>query len=342
MGLFDWFKKSKNGIDKNVINENGLNEVYSDDGYGDILLNRYYKKNGERDGLFQIYYRGKLRSEGNYTNNKQNGVYKRYSKHNSQEIEKEITYKNGEEIYFKGSRGNLWREGVMEKGSFIGDVKEYDIKSRELKSISTWESGKYYPTKRKLFYNDSSRIDGKIEKIKQEINYSGKDVESKKIFYKNGNIQSEILYSNTFRSVDIIKLFKEDGNELSVTEIINLYLNKTSLEGTLLLSELNNNKNTVDIESYPNGKMNYKSNSNVSVLLYPDGHNDPTIDFYYKEKEKERERERERERRGYKDVDKIINENLFLINYKFEEIISIKLSTKNILIEKDSSTQKLK
>ena len=44
MGIFDFFKKKRN-----IDNENGLNEVYSDNGNG-VLEERFYKKNGVKDG----------------------------------------------------------------------------------------------------------------------------------------------------------------------------------------------------------------------------------------------------------------------------------------------------
>jgi len=49
MGIFDFFKKNKN-----IENDNGLNETYSNNGKG-FLEKRYYKKSGQLDGICKIY-----------------------------------------------------------------------------------------------------------------------------------------------------------------------------------------------------------------------------------------------------------------------------------------------
>jgi antitoxin component YwqK of YwqJK toxin-antitoxin module len=51
MGIFDFLKSNKN-----IENDNGLNEIYYDDGKGTIK-ERFYKKNGKRDGLCQHFYK---------------------------------------------------------------------------------------------------------------------------------------------------------------------------------------------------------------------------------------------------------------------------------------------
>ena len=62
MGIFDFLKRNKN-----IENENGLNETYDDNGYGE-LGRRYYKKDGKRHGRDENYLLGKLFAVVDYDN----------------------------------------------------------------------------------------------------------------------------------------------------------------------------------------------------------------------------------------------------------------------------------
>ena len=59
MGLFDFFKKNKN-----ISNDNGLNEEY----FNGNIQKRFYKKNGKLDGLFQFFSQGNILYEITYLN----------------------------------------------------------------------------------------------------------------------------------------------------------------------------------------------------------------------------------------------------------------------------------
>jgi len=73
MGLFDFLKKNKN-----IENENGLNELYSNKGKG-VLKARFYKKNGILNGLHeQFHYEGILDQRTNYKNGKKHGRWEMY------------------------------------------------------------------------------------------------------------------------------------------------------------------------------------------------------------------------------------------------------------------------
>ena len=57
---------------KNTKNDNGLNEIYYDNGK---IAKKYYKKGGKRDGLYQRWHNnGQLKFEGLYKDGKSNGL----------------------------------------------------------------------------------------------------------------------------------------------------------------------------------------------------------------------------------------------------------------------------
>lgn len=322
MGIFDFFKKNKN-----IKNDNGLNETYFDDGMGDINK-RYYKKNGKKEGLYQYYTsNGKLTNEYNYTNGEKDGIQKNYiNKGFTEKITiEEITYKNGDPIYYKEFLENvLHKEGEIKDYDynsgwiFKGDYKQYDINTGKIHSITTWK-GKYH-IKKRLFYENGE--------VNQEHKFKKGELESKKIFYENGKIQSEILYPNLppqftksqlykFRSIDVVKHFKEDEHELSVKEITDLYLYKTTLESTLLLIELKNGR-----------RSNFSGSPFDGILP-----NSKEL--------------RKNEFENGKNVHMIINGYLFLVNYKEEKITEIKLSKGNfdcngVVIDKDEMINEYK
>ena len=100
MGIFDFLKKNKN-----IENDNGLNEIYHNNGKGEIKL-RCYKKNGKVEGVFKSYYEnGDLRGEGNLKNGKKDGVWKYYISNESLdgkekwiELDNEVIFKNGKKV----------------------------------------------------------------------------------------------------------------------------------------------------------------------------------------------------------------------------------------------------
>ena len=60
MGVFDFFKKNKN-----IENENGLNEVYYNNGKGS-LKQRFFQKDGIPNGMSQTFYKDGQLEEQSY------------------------------------------------------------------------------------------------------------------------------------------------------------------------------------------------------------------------------------------------------------------------------------
>ena len=97
MGLFDFLKKNKN-----IENDNGLNEIYTNNGKG-VLREKFYRKNGKIDGLYEFYdvcvVSGQhlLKKVGKFKNGQKDGVWKEY-RGKSLEMSyliREVNYKEG-------------------------------------------------------------------------------------------------------------------------------------------------------------------------------------------------------------------------------------------------------
>tara|TARA_B110000211_G_C14065709_1_gene547551 strand:- start:712 stop:2409 length:1698 start_codon:yes stop_codon:yes gene_type:complete len=128
MGIFDFLKKNKN-----IDNDNGLNETYYNDGKGE-LKTRGYKKNGKLYGKFEIYFEnGQLNSEGNWKEGKKEGLWKEMYKNGS--LKHEENWKNGRpdglwmSYYENGQveRDSIFKNGIEE------EVKYYNTDGDELK-----------------------------------------------------------------------------------------------------------------------------------------------------------------------------------------------------------------
>lgn len=75
MGLFDFLKKREQCID--VLSDNGLNLIFRKDG---SLSERYYTKEGVREGVYESYYlNGTVCETANYKNGKLEGLAKEWS-----------------------------------------------------------------------------------------------------------------------------------------------------------------------------------------------------------------------------------------------------------------------
>lgn len=75
MGLFDFFKKREKSYD--ILSDNGLNLIYRKDG---SLSERYYTKDGIREGVYEFYYLNGIVCEiANYKNGKLDGLAKEWS-----------------------------------------------------------------------------------------------------------------------------------------------------------------------------------------------------------------------------------------------------------------------
>ena len=91
MGIFD-FRRNKN-----ITNENGLNEVYYDSGKSDQIREKYYKKNGQID-QFKEWYRedGTLEQRVEYSKGQVHGKTKKVN--TDGQLVRESNYRNGKEI----------------------------------------------------------------------------------------------------------------------------------------------------------------------------------------------------------------------------------------------------
>ncbi len=75
MGLLDFFKKREKSYD--ILSDNGLNLIYRKDG---SLSERYYTKDGIREGVYEFYYLNGIVCEiANYKNGKLDGLAKEWS-----------------------------------------------------------------------------------------------------------------------------------------------------------------------------------------------------------------------------------------------------------------------
>ena len=107
MGIFDFLKKNKN-----IISENGLNEIYFNNGKGRIK-ERYYKQDGVLHGSYESYkikinYKGDkkvhfLDFKGEYKNGQKHGTFISYLR-DTGKIDKKEVFKNGESITEKNRK----------------------------------------------------------------------------------------------------------------------------------------------------------------------------------------------------------------------------------------------
>ena len=89
MGIFDWF----NGGKKNILNDNGLNEIYFENRQGKIK-ERFTKLNGKKHGIDKTYYEdGTLEKEKSWKNGKEDGLIRWFGK--SGQLEEEANWKDG-------------------------------------------------------------------------------------------------------------------------------------------------------------------------------------------------------------------------------------------------------
>ena len=113
MGIFDFLKKNKN-----IENDNGINEIYHNNGKGE-LQEIFTKKNGKIHGLLKGYYKsGGLRGESEYKEGKREGEFKSF-------------YESGQ-IRIKGNFKNNKKDGEFKVYLYNG----------QLDSLSIWENGK--------------------------------------------------------------------------------------------------------------------------------------------------------------------------------------------------------
>jgi hypothetical protein len=98
MGIFDFLKPSKN-----IKNDNGVNEIYFDNGKSAQIQSRFMTKNGKRHGEFENFYENGLISlKGEFKNGLQHGKATSYT-----------------------LKGVLFRESNFKKNKHIGFTKEF-------------------------------------------------------------------------------------------------------------------------------------------------------------------------------------------------------------------------
>ena len=109
MGIFDFFKKNKN-----IINDNGLNKIYTKNGKGNLIL-EYYKKDGLLDGKFIIFFINNRRPkvEGNFKNNLLDGYWSYWGIAN--ELEQPCSIE-------------IWKNGILESIEIIYRTRETQLK----------------------------------------------------------------------------------------------------------------------------------------------------------------------------------------------------------------------
>lgn len=111
MGIFDFIKKNKN-----IINNNGLNELYYDKGKGPIE-EIFNKKGGKIDGVRKSFYRsGRLRNITEYKDGLKHGIFK--------------TVNDFDEEYPVIERKYVMGEMVKEKNHYL-DAKKRREKERK-------------------------------------------------------------------------------------------------------------------------------------------------------------------------------------------------------------------
>ena len=144
MGIFDFFKKNKD-----IENDNGLNEIYYDNGRGE-LKERFSKKNGKKYGVYEEWHdNGKIKFTTNYKDDIQEGKTWVYDKSGNilreymiidGYIEDEIKYEKGVKINGKYEE---WKE------PFTGE--------KFLEKLINYKNGKKHGTYEK-YDQDGSRV----------------------------------------------------------------------------------------------------------------------------------------------------------------------------------------
>ena len=88
MGIFNFLKKNKN-----IENDNGLNEIYYDNGKS-VIQSLFYKKDCRIHGELKKWYdNSQIRSKINYNDGKKEGLFQSWYKDG--QLEFEGIYKNG-------------------------------------------------------------------------------------------------------------------------------------------------------------------------------------------------------------------------------------------------------
>ena len=140
---FDFLRKNKN-----IENDNGLNEIYARDGKG-YLKEKFYKKNGKKHGLYQEYYLflGGYGPSGNFDEGQRTHVK-----------EVECNYNNGElhGLYNYGKNIENYKHGKKHGFSLI-------VGAYSMNSISGGDKPETYKIKTAIYVDGIKK--GKIKTL---------------------------------------------------------------------------------------------------------------------------------------------------------------------------------
>ena len=176
MGIFDFLKKNKN-----IENDNGLNETYYDNGRGE-LKETFTKKNGKREGLYKQFFRNcQLNTEGSYTNDQRVGMFRTY--YSTGEVRSEGNYsenkKNGNWTFYK------YRKSHRENGD-RNNISKYYIEKVNGKYENGEKEGVWKRTK-------EGCVDGKKE---GEWEKNQNEITDYDIIFENYQKKQITIYSN--------------------------------------------------------------------------------------------------------------------------------------------------
>ena len=175
MGMFDFLK----GKNKNIYNDNGLNEVYFKNGRGKIK-ERFFKKNGELDGLHETFgeYGSCLLTKTNYKNGKKHGRYELHQYKVSLDINKADL---NETFLFCVIN---YYEGVL--------------KDQETYSPNGWIRTKIFENGNQLWYSSKDTL-CTFEEIFSRLSNSKLEIKSNSIYKINDFVFEDIIKTNCTR-----------------------------------------------------------------------------------------------------------------------------------------------
>tara|TARA_B110000003_G_scaffold63498_1_gene64013 strand:- start:699 stop:2171 length:1473 start_codon:yes stop_codon:yes gene_type:complete len=135
MGVFDFFKKNKN-----IENENGLNEVYYNNGKGS-LKQRFFQKDGIPNGMSQTFYKdGQLEEQSYWKDGLLHGNLKWY--HSNGKLKLESYYIDGNVDYIKYSDDSGWKLRKYEKFKDLEIL--WNKKPLKLTQLLKFDNDKYF------------------------------------------------------------------------------------------------------------------------------------------------------------------------------------------------------
>ena len=201
MGMFDFLKKNKN-----IKTENGLNLIHFNNGKG-ALMKRFYKKNGEKDGVYHSYYEnGQLEEESNWKDGYSAGWKKYYENGQlrSENIkEEESTTTN----YYQS--GEIRKVNRFDKdGNNFFEEKEYYENGKlkfEHKDMYRREDGIIKKGFAKSYYES-----GELKCVSNFI--GGEEIGLSKCYYKNGELEKEVSFLETFGGKSNLRFNEKSSN----------------------------------------------------------------------------------------------------------------------------------